>query len=148
MSAIAIGGPIHDLGKIVVPDEILRKPGPLTGEERRSMAEHPVIGAAITAAVTDFDAVVDLVRHHHERFDGSGYPAGLAEEEISLTTRAFSLADAFSAMTTDRPYRKALSTEEALDEVMRGRSGQFDPDLALVFRDMVEGQREWSRDAA
>src|SRR6185312_6228439 len=74
MSAITIGGPIHDLGKIVVPDEILRKPGPLTSAERRNMEEHPVMGAAITAAVTDYDSVVDLVRHHHERFDGEGYP--------------------------------------------------------------------------
>jgi len=138
MSAITIGGPIHDLGKIVVPDEILRKPGPLTPEERRAMEEHPVIGAAITAAVTDYDTVVHLVRHHHERFDGSGYPAGLRHEQISLPTRLFSLADAYSAMTTDRPYRKGLSTEQAVEQIQQGRGSQFDPDISLTFMLLIE----------
>lgn len=138
LSAITIGGPIHDLGKIVVPDEILRKPGPLTPEERRAMEEHPVIGAAITAAVTDYDTVVELVRHHHERFDGSGYPAGLRGEQISLPTRLFSLADAFSAMTTDRPYRKGLTHEQALEQIDEGRGSQFDPDLAVAFMLLIE----------
>jgi len=82
LNAVTIGGPIHDLGKIVVPDEILRKPGPLTTSERRSMEEHPVMGAAITAAVTDYDTVVNLVRHHHERFDGEGYPGHLKGTEL------------------------------------------------------------------
>lgn len=136
--AIAIGGPIHDLGKIVVPDEILRKPGPLTLEERRQMEEHPLMGAAITAAITDYDVVVDLVRHHHERFDGEGYPGRLKGNAILLTTRMFSLADAFSAMTTDRPYRKGLSTEQAIDQILRGRGTQFDPDLAVEFLRIIE----------
>jgi HD-GYP domain-containing protein (c-di-GMP phosphodiesterase class II) len=140
LSAITIGGPIHDLGKIVVPDEILRKPGPLTAEERRQMEEHPVMGAAITAAVTDFDVVVELVRHHHERFDGEGYPGGLRATEVSLPTRLFTLADAFSAMTTDRPYRKALTTEQALHQIEIGAGTQFDPDLAKIFAEMVEQQ--------
>jgi diguanylate cyclase (GGDEF)-like protein len=140
MSAISIGGPIHDLGKIVVPDEILRKPGPLTSEERRNMEEHPVMGAAITAAVTDYDSVVDLVRHHHERFDGEGYPGRLKGLEISAPTRIFSLADAYSAMTTDRPYRKGLTAERAIDEILRGRGTQFDPDFAGVFVKVIERQ--------
>jgi diguanylate cyclase (GGDEF)-like protein len=140
MSAISIGGPIHDLGKIVVPDEILRKPGPLTSEERRNMEEHPVMGAAITAAVTDYDSVVDLVRHHHERFDGEGYPGRLTGLEISAPTRIFSLADAYSAMTTDRPYRKGLTAERAIDEILRGRGTQFDPDFAGVFVKVIERQ--------
>ena len=138
LNAIAIGGPLHDLGKIVVPDEILRKPGPLTLEERQTMEEHPVIGAAITAAVTDYDVVVHLVRHHHERFDGDGYPGKLKGTEISLATRIFSLADSFSAMTTDRPYRKGLSIQRALGEIRAGRGTQFDPDLALEFAKMIE----------
>ncbi len=138
MNAIALGGPIHDLGKIVVPDEILRKPGPLTPDERRTMEEHPVMGAAITAAVTDYDAVVDLVRHHHERFDGNGYPGNLKGLQISRPTRLFTLADAYSAMTTDRPYRKGLSFEQAVDEIVRGRGTQFDPDLADAFVRMLE----------
>ncbi|MFN8506349.1 MAG: diguanylate cyclase [Dehalococcoidia bacterium] len=138
MTAISIGGPIHDLGKIVVPDDVLRKPGPLTLEERKTMEEHPVMGAAIAAAVTDLDTVVNLVRHHHERFDGEGYPGGLAREEITYPTRIFTLADAYSAMTTDRPYRKGLSLEQAVDQIMRGRGTQFDPDLAIEFVKMVE----------
>jgi HD-GYP domain-containing protein (c-di-GMP phosphodiesterase class II) len=146
MNAITIGGPIHDLGKIVVPDQILRKPGALTSEERRQMEEHPVMGAAITAAVTDYDVVVDLVRHHHERFDGDGYPGGLAGEKISLPTRLFTVADAFSAMTTDRPYRKALTFEQAINQIEVGRGSQFDPDLAREFIKTVEAER--SRDAA
>jgi len=137
MSALMIGGPIHDLGKIVVPDNILRKPGPLTVAERHQMEEHPVIGAAITAAVTDYDAVVGLIRHHHERFDGNGYPAGLANTGISLPTRLFTLADAYSAMTTDRPYRKGLTTEQALNQLALGAGTQFDPDLARIFSGIV-----------
>jgi HD-GYP domain-containing protein (c-di-GMP phosphodiesterase class II) len=128
-NAIVLGGPVHDLGKIAVPDDILRKPGPLTSEERRTMEQHPVMGAAITAAVMDQDAVVDLVRHHHERFDGNGYPGGLTAHGIRLTTRLFSISDAYSAMTTDRPYRKGLPMEQAIEELQRGAGSQFDPDL-------------------
>ncbi len=146
MNAITIGGPIHDLGKIVVPDEILRKPGPLTPEERRAMEEHPVMGAAITAAVTDYDTVVALVRHHHERFDGTGYPAGLQREQITLPTRIFSLGDAYSAMTTDRPYRKGLTVEQAIEQIEQGSGSQFDPDLTSAFIAMIE--RESGKTAA
>jgi HD-GYP domain-containing protein (c-di-GMP phosphodiesterase class II) len=138
MTAMMIAGPIHDLGKICVPDEILRKPGPLTAEERRTMEEHPVMGAAITAAVTDYDTVVNLVRHHHERFDGGGYPQGLGGDAIWLPTRVFTICDAYSAMTTDRPYRKGLTIEQALGEIERGRGTQFDPDIAGSFITMVE----------
>lgn len=148
MSAISIGGPIHDLGKIVVADEILRKPGPLTSEERRSMEEHPLMGAAITAAVTDYDTVVDLVRHHHERFDGEGYPGRLKRFEISLPTRLFTLADAYSAMTTDRPYRKGFTAERAIEEIVGGRGTQFDPDLAGAFILMIERQYARKESAA
>ena len=138
MTALIIGGPIHDLGKIVVPDEVLRKPGPLTPEERRTMEEHPMMGAAITAAVTDYDTVVNLVRHHHERFDGSGYPQGIARDEIWLPTRLFTLCDAYSAMTTDRPYRKRLTVDQAYSEIEQGCGTQFDPDLGASFLRMVE----------
>ncbi|MGE3074001.1 MAG: diguanylate cyclase [Dehalococcoidia bacterium] len=140
VSAISIGGPIHDLGKIVVADEILRKPGPLTIEERKSMEEHPLLGAAITAAVTDYDTVVDLVRHHHERMDGEGYPGHLKGTEISVPTRLFTLADAFSAMTTDRPYRKGFSRDRAIEEILLGRDTQFDPDFAEIFVKVIERQ--------
>ncbi len=146
-SALTIGGPIHDLGKIVVPDEILRKPGALTPEERKAMEEHPIMGAAITAAVTDYDSVVNLVRHHHERFDGGGYPGNLRGLEISLPTRLFTLADAVSAMTTDRPYRKGLTIEQAVEQVRQGLGTQFDPDLGREFANMLERQAS-RKDAA
>lgn len=138
--AISVGGPIHDLGKIVVPDEILRKPGPLTADERSTMEEHPVLGAAITAAVTDYQTVIDLVRHHHERFDGAGYPAGLKGTGISEATRIFTVADAYSAMTTDRPYRRALSAGQALDQVRKNEGTQFDPEFARAFSAVIERQ--------
>jgi HD-GYP domain-containing protein (c-di-GMP phosphodiesterase class II) len=147
LNAIALGGPIHDLGKIVVPDEILRKPGPLTPDERRSMEEHPVMGAAITAAVTDYDAVVDLVRHHHERFDGNGYPGNLKALQISRPTRLFTLADAYSAMTTDRPYRKGFTFDRAAEEILGGRGTQFDPDMADAFIRMLEREYPQGRAA-
>jgi HD-GYP domain-containing protein (c-di-GMP phosphodiesterase class II) len=138
ITAISIGGPIHDLGKIVVPDEILRKPGALTPDERRSMEEHPVMGAAITAAVTDYDSVVDLVRHHHERYDGEGYPGRLKASQITPVTRLFSLADAYSAMTTDRPYRKSFAPDRAIAEILAGRGTQFDPEFAVEFVTTLE----------
>lgn len=96
------------------------------------------MGAAITAAVTDYDTVVNLVRHHHERFDGNGYPGHLKSTEIALPTRLFTLADAYSAMTTDRPYRKGLTFERAIEEILNGRGTQFDPDLATAFVGMIE----------
>jgi diguanylate cyclase (GGDEF)-like protein len=148
ITALAFGGPIHDLGKIVVPDDILRKPGPLDQDERRSMQEHPVMGAAIAAAVTDHELVVDVVRHHHERFDGEGYPHGLSGTGIPASTRLFSLADSYSAMTTDRPYRKGLSPERAIQEILRGAGTQFDPDLAVAFVKMVEREHSQGEAAA
>ncbi len=148
LNSISIGGPIHDLGKIVVPDEILRKPGPLTSLERRSMEEHPLMGAAITAAVTDYDTVVELVRHHHERFDGAGYPGRLKGADVSVPTRLFTLADAYSAMTTDRPYRRGLTAERAIEEIIQGRGSQFDPELAEAFIRRVERDYKSAETAA
>ena len=147
LNGIAIGGPIHDLGKIVIPDEILRKPGPLTIEERMLMEEHPIVGAAITAAVTDYETVIDLVRHHHEWFNGNGYPGGLRGTGITLATRVFGIADAFSAMTTDRPYRRALDIDHAVAEVVSGMGTQFDPELVSVFEQVIFSEAEAS-DAA
>ena len=130
---IEITGPIHDLGKIVIPDTILRKPGPLSMKEAEEMRRHSSVGAVIAAAVPDLQAMVGIVRHHHERIDGRGYPAQLQGEEIPETVRAFSLGDAFSAMVSDRPYRKALPLDVALEQIERGAGSQFDPELAAAF---------------
>ena len=130
---IEVVGPLHDLGKIVIPDAILRKPGPLTMEEAEQMRSHSSVGAIIAATLPGFDNMVDIVRHHHERIDGRGYPAQLRGDEIPQLVRTFSLGDAFSAMVTDRPYRKALSLEVALDQIRRGAGTQFDADLAETF---------------
>ena len=130
---IEIAGPIHDLGKIVVPDSILRKPGPLTPDEWEQMQQHSSIGAVIASSLPDVSGMVDIIRHHHERWDGGGYPAGIAKDDISRVVRIFSMGDAFSAMVTTRPYRKAMDLEMALDQIKRGAGSQFDPDLADAF---------------
>ncbi len=130
---IEIAGPIHDLGKIVIPDSILRKPGALTPDEWEQMRAHSSVGAVIAASLPDFENMVGIVRHHHEQWSGGGYPAGLAGEQIARVVRVFSLGDAFSAMVTDRPYRRALGMEKALIEIEKGAGTQFDPDLARTF---------------
>src|SRR6201994_2498282 len=104
---------LHDIGKVAVPDAILYKPEALTDEERALMEQHPLIGAEIVGGVEFLSGAVDVVRSHHERWDGTGYPDGLAGEEIPLAARVFAVADVFDALTTDRPYRPAIPIEEA-----------------------------------
>ena len=129
---------LHDLGKIGVPDAILLKPGPLTDVEMEQMAEHPLLGARLLEPLTYLgDVVRDVVLYHHERWSGAGYPKGLKGEAIPLAPRIFAIADAFDAMTNDRPYRRALPLEEALAEITAGEGGQFDPDLARVFVELA-----------
>lgn len=120
-------GTLHDIGKIGIKDEVLLKPGPLTPEERKIMQQHPVIGEAIVKPVRSLGKVVALVRHHHERLDGKGYPSGLQGEEIPLGARILAVADAYDAMVTDRPYRKRLSLEETKAELRKGAGIQHDP---------------------
>jgi ribonuclease P protein subunit RPR2 len=129
---------LHDLGKIGVPDAILLKPGPLTDEETKRMAEHPTLGARILERLPYLGGVArDVVLHHHERWSGAGYPHGLRGTEIPLAARIFSLADAFDAMTNDRPYRRALPFDQAVAEIAAGAGGQFDPELAEVFVELA-----------
>lgn len=130
---IRVGALLHDVGKIGVPDEILRKPGRLTPEEYEVMQRHPRLGALLVAAVPGMEAILDLVRSHHERWDGQGYPDQLAGEEIPLLGRITAVADAVSAMTTARPYRKALDWSVALEQVRMGSGTQFDPEAARAF---------------
>ena len=127
------GALLHDIGKIGVPDEILHKPGPLTPEEWDDMKRHPRIGHEMLHEISFLAGAASIVRAHHERFDGKGYPQGLRGEEIPLGARIFAAADAFDAMTTDRPYRKALLPDMARDEIVRHSGTQFDPEIVQVF---------------
>ena len=119
---------LHDVGKIGIPETILRKPGPLDDTERRLMQRHPLLGVEILDGIPLLEgAGLEVVRSHHERWDGRGYPDGLAGEEIPVAARIFALADALDAITTDRPYRKRLSWETAIDEILGNSNSQFDP---------------------
>jgi ribonuclease P protein subunit RPR2 len=129
---------LHDSGKVGVPESVLNKPGPLTAAEWRVMRTHPVIGYQLVAAIPFLRAAGQVVRYHHEAFDGSGYPEGLRGEEIPLVARAFSVVDAFDAMTADRPYRAALSVDQAVSELERMSGTQFDPEVVRVFGPLCE----------
>src|SRR3982075_2737591 len=122
--ALRRGGLIHDIGKLAVPEHILLKPGPLTPEERKIMEQHTIAGERICAPLRSFRNVLPIIRHHHEKQDGSGYPDGLKGDQIPLTARILQVTDIYDALTTDRPYRKALAPEKAFaimrEEVKRG----------------------------
>jgi ribonuclease P protein subunit RPR2 len=128
---------LHDVGKITIPDSILQKPGTLTREERRLMRTHTKVGAELLAEVPLLEGEgLNVIRHHHERWDGSGYPDLLCAEKIPLGGRIFAVADALDAMTSDRPYRSAYSWERASEEIVAQSGRQFDPDVVQVFRDI------------
>jgi len=131
---------LHDVGKIGVADAILRKRGALTAVERRDIEEHPVLGERILAS-NRFDEILPWVRGHHERWDGTGYPDGLAGEDIPLEARILALCDAYDAMTSERPYRNALTPDAAIQELDLCIGTQFDPVLADVFIRMISGIR-------
>jgi len=133
LELVQIGTPLHDIGKIGIRDEILLKPDKLTSAEFETMKRHTVMGADILALVPDLHEIIPIVRSHHERWDGKGYPDALAGEGISLLARIVAVADAFDAMTSDRPYRKALPTEGAFAEVEKNCGIQFDPRCAQAF---------------
>ena len=119
---------LHDVGKVAIPDGILHKKDALTPEERALMRTHPVVGWEILARIPFLDAARAVVRHHHERWDGTGYPDRLAGEDIPLSARVFAVADALDAITTERPYRTAQSFEAARTAIAAGAGTQFDPD--------------------
>jgi len=138
-------GTLHDVGKIGVPDTILQKPGRLTDEERAVMETHPVLGEIIARKAPQLEEMLPGVRHHHERWDGNGYPDKLAQTAIPRIARLLAVADTFDAMTSDRPYRKGLATSIAINEIEKGAGTQFDPEMAAAFVQMMrEGleQRE------
>jgi putative two-component system response regulator len=151
--ALRVGGILHDIGKIAVPEQILQKPGPLTPEERRIMEEHPLKGEHICSPLKSMKLVLPIIRHHHERLDGSGYPDGLKGDRIPITARILTTVDIYDALTTDRPYRKALTREDAFAqiraEVQRGWwNGRLVDALEQVLnrkeaRSVDAGESEW-----
>jgi putative nucleotidyltransferase with HDIG domain len=130
---LRFGAVFHDIGKIAIPDAILNKPGPLTDDEREIMQRHPVAGEQILRPVPAFADVRRIVRHDHERWDGSGYPDGLRGPQIPLGARVVFVVDAYHAMVSDRPYRGAMPEPEARDELRRSAGSQFDPDVVDAF---------------
>jgi diguanylate cyclase (GGDEF)-like protein len=130
---LQIGAVLHDVGKIGVPEQILLKPGPLSQREAQIMRQHPELGFLILKEVQGLETALDIVLHHHERYDGGGYPHGLAGQEIALPTKIVTLVDAFTAMTADRPYRNGLSRDEAIAEIRRLAGAQFDPEVVEAF---------------
>jgi diguanylate cyclase (GGDEF)-like protein/putative nucleotidyltransferase with HDIG domain len=130
---------LHDLGKIAIPDAILRKPGPLTSHEQTLMRQHPVVGAQILASMPELAHLAPAVRAEHERWDGGGYPDGLAGEEIPIASRIALVCDAYHAMTSNRPYRRAMSASAARDEIRREAGAQFCPHASAALLDVLVG---------
>jgi response regulator RpfG family c-di-GMP phosphodiesterase len=140
---------LHDIGKIAIPDEILQKPGPLSRGERRRMQTHTVLGEQMLGGVAVLKGEgLRVVRSHHERWDGRGYPDTLAGEEIPLAARVFAVADALDAMTSDRPYRRKLKWSAAHDEILAQSGKQFDPAVVEAFRGRESALREAQRELA
>ena len=133
LAALQVGGALHDVGKLAVPQRILRKAGPLDSEERVQVEAHPAAGAKLIEGVASVEAALPYVLYHHERWDGLGYPTRRSGSAIPLEARLLAIADAYDAMTSARPYRAALSAERALAELDRCAGTQFDPGLVAAF---------------
>ena len=134
---VSFGFMLHDVGKIGVPDAILSKPGPLSDDEWKVMRKHPEMGVKIVAPLGFSNTDTEIILHHHERWDGRGYPNQLAGEEIPLTARAFSVVDAYDAMTSDRPYRRSMSRTDAHTALLEGAGSQYDPDMVGAVIDLT-----------
>jgi putative two-component system response regulator len=138
IKALRRAGVVHDIGKVAVADSILLKPGPLTADETKVMQKHPVVGERICAPLKTFRLVLPIIRHHHEKHNGSGYPDGLSGDEIPLTARILQLSDVYDALTTDRPYKVAFTPEVALDLMEEeAERGWWDRGLFEAFREMI-----------
>ena len=133
LNILNFAGPLHDIGKIGIRDEILLKPGRLTPEEFEKIKEHPVIGANMITQLGLWERERQIIRCHHERFDGAGYPDGLSREEIPFLARILSVADAYDAMASDRAYRQRMAEGLILDIIQKGAGSQFDPEIVDVF---------------
>jgi putative nucleotidyltransferase with HDIG domain len=135
IEVLRMAAALHDVGKLHVPERILRKPGPLDGDELALMRRHPEEGARMVAGIRELRLAVPAVLYHHERWDGTGYPAGVEGEAIPAEARVLAVVDAFDAMTTDRSYRRALAQHQAVAELERCAGTQFDPEIVRVFAD-------------
>jgi HD-GYP domain-containing protein (c-di-GMP phosphodiesterase class II) len=133
LEVIRFATPLHDLGKIGIADDILRKPGPLTAQEFDIMKTHTTLGAKIVEQIPDMHGALSIVRSHHERWDGHGYPDGLAGEDIPFLARIVAVANGFDALTFDTPYRRAIPVEEAFAELETQQGQQFDPNVVTAF---------------
>jgi len=136
---LRLAGLLHDLGKIGVPDSILNKAGRLSEEEYSAIKMHPALSMRIIEPLPHLGNIIPIIYHHHERYDGNGYMDGKAGEKIPLGARIIAVADSYEAMTSDRPYRKALSREEAMTELSRNAGSQFDPEVVRHFLALLEG---------
>ncbi len=134
-----IAASLHDIGKVGIPDDILLKESRLSDEEFNTIKRHPDIGADILKPIPPMAKETEIIRHHHERYDGRGYPSGLKGNDIPYLSRIITLADSFDAMTSDRPYRKGMTIQEAVEEIRRCKGGQFDPVLADIFIECIAG---------
>ncbi|MFC1878959.1 HD domain-containing phosphohydrolase [Chloroflexota bacterium] len=132
-SPLRFGSILHDIGKIYIKETILSKAGPLSDQEWTEMKQHPVIGAELVRKIPYLRPAIPIIRHHHERWNGGGYPDGLCGDQIPLGARIVSVVDAFDAMTTMRVYQKAVSSERALEEIQRGRNERYDPNVVDAF---------------
>ncbi|MEL7060964.1 MAG: HD domain-containing phosphohydrolase [Acidobacteriota bacterium] len=141
LERLRIASTLHDVGKIGVPDEVLRKPGPLDPREMSLMQRHTIDGAEILSRIPDLRDVLPGVRSHHERLDGRGYPDGLSDPEIPLPARVIAVADTYDAMTTNRPYRTALTHDQAVAEIRAGAGSQFCPRVVAAFDRLVDRGR-------
>lgn len=133
---------LHDLGKIGIPEDILNKPGSLTNEEFAEIRKHPEIGTQILETLIQSERVSSIILHHHEFYNGTGYPSGLAKDEIPLGARIIAVVDAYDAMISNRPYRRAKTHEEAVAELIRCAGVQFDPRIVMHFLEIVEQEQE------
>ena len=140
LRTLQIGGQVHDIGKIGIPDSILLKDGSLTEKEYAEIKNHPLIGAHILSYISGFSDLVPIVKYHHERYDGKGYPSNLKGDNIPLLARITSIADTFDAMMSRRSYRDALSLDFALDELKNCMGTQLDPELVPIFINIIENE--------
>ncbi|MEA2101196.1 MAG: response regulator [Thermodesulfobacteriota bacterium] len=138
IETLYIAASLHDIGKVGIPDSILLKPGPLSDEEFDMIKKHPEMGADIIKPILPMNKEAEIIRHHHERYDGKGYPSGLAEDKIPILSRIIAIADSYDAMTSDRPYRKGMTHAAALEEIRKCSGTQFDPDLTRIFTGLAK----------